>query len=93
MHSPLPLVSRQALERRLTRLEKRLKIPEGERHVCAGKLAKAEDVIVFGSRIRDQRPDTGASSRANVPVAVQVQGPSAVYEYKALLKVRAKSNE
>jgi Fanconi-associated nuclease 1 len=77
-------VSRQALERRLTRLEKRLKIPESECHICAGKLAKAEDTIVFGTRIRDQKTDAGASTR--VPVAVQVQGPTAVYEYKALLK-------
>lgn len=78
-------VARQALERRLTRLEKRLKVPQDQRHACAGKLEKAEDVIVYGTRLREQKSD--AYARANIPVTVQLQGPTAVYEYKALVKV------
>lgn len=49
-------VFRPKLERRLTTLEKRLKIPEEERHVCEGKLEKAAVVEIVGTRVyhRDQ---------------------------------------
>lgn len=50
------LVFRPKLERRLTTLEKRLKVPEEERHVCEGKLDKAAVVEIVGTRVyhRDQ---------------------------------------
>lgn len=39
------------LERRLTRLENKLKIPREERHVCEGSLAKSEANYIEGVRI------------------------------------------
>ncbi|CCM01558.1 uncharacterized protein FIBRA_03617 [Fibroporia radiculosa] len=44
-------VYRPKLERRLTILEKRLKIPEENRHVCEGKLSKAEKIAITGVRV------------------------------------------
>ncbi len=40
------------LERRLTRLENKLKIPKEQRHVCEGGLSKAKDVFIEGSRVK-----------------------------------------
>ena len=50
------LVYRPKLERRLTTLEKRLKVPDEERHVCEAKLEKATVVEIVGTRVyhRDQ---------------------------------------
>ncbi|KAI0372954.1 hypothetical protein BV20DRAFT_1034206 [Pilatotrama ljubarskyi] len=45
------VVFRPMLERRLTILEKRLKIPDDERHECAGGLKRAENVCVEGVRV------------------------------------------
>ncbi|KAI0362440.1 hypothetical protein OH77DRAFT_1515684 [Trametes cingulata] len=45
------VVFRPMLERRLTRLEKRLRVPEEERHECAGGLRKAREVWVVGVRV------------------------------------------
>ncbi|KAI1794637.1 VRR-NUC domain-containing protein [Ganoderma leucocontextum] len=46
------IVFRPMLERRLTRLEKKLKVPPGECHICEGGLKTAKDVYVEGERIR-----------------------------------------
>ncbi|KDQ61078.1 hypothetical protein JAAARDRAFT_571662 [Jaapia argillacea MUCL 33604] len=46
------LIFRPMLERRLTRIEKRLGIPVDERHVCEGKLRKAIEVFVEGTRVK-----------------------------------------
>ena len=45
-------------------------------------------MIIHGTRLRDQKTDN--SDRPNVPVSVQLQGRAAVYEYRALLKVRVR---
>lgn len=45
------LVYRPSLERRLTRLEKKLKLPEHERHVCEATLQTANEVRIFGVRL------------------------------------------
>ncbi|TFY60075.1 hypothetical protein EVJ58_g5377 [Rhodofomes roseus] len=45
------IVFRPKLERRLTTLEKRLKVPEEERHTCEGKLEKAAVVQMTGTRV------------------------------------------
>ncbi|KAH9928150.1 VRR-NUC domain-containing protein [Fomitopsis serialis] len=45
------IVFRPKLERRLTTLEKRLKVPEEERHVCEGRLEKATLVQITGTRV------------------------------------------
>jgi len=42
------------LERRLTRLENRLRLPPDDRHVCVGVLKKCEHVQVLGTRIRSE---------------------------------------
>jgi fanconi-associated nuclease 1 len=39
------------LQRRLTRLEKKLKVPPEERHTNAGQLRKAEETTIEGTRI------------------------------------------
>ncbi|RPD66429.1 hypothetical protein L226DRAFT_479073 [Lentinus tigrinus ALCF2SS1-7] len=57
------IVFRPMLERRLTRLEKRLNIPPENRHICEGSLQKAEDVYVEGVRIR-HREDSLLLDRA-----------------------------
>lgn len=44
-------VFRPMLERRLTRLENRLKIPKEERHICEGSLARPEIVRIEGVRV------------------------------------------
>lgn len=50
------VVYRPKLERRLTTLEKRLKIPDEERHTCQAKLERAIVVEIVGTRVypRDQ---------------------------------------
>ncbi|KAF8582657.1 hypothetical protein K439DRAFT_1413052 [Ramaria rubella] len=45
---------RPRLERRLTRLEKKLKIPMEERHKCDGKLKKAHEVYIEGNRVKNR---------------------------------------
>lgn len=40
------------LERRLTRLENKLKVPKEERHVCEGSLAKSESIRIEGVRVQ-----------------------------------------
>ena len=45
-------VFRPMLVQRLTRLEKRLKVPLEERHVCEGSLQTATEVNVEGVRVR-----------------------------------------
>jgi hypothetical protein len=39
------------LQRRLTRLEKRLNVPPEDRHISAGEMQKAEETTVEGTRI------------------------------------------
>ncbi|KAI0062194.1 hypothetical protein BV25DRAFT_1916125 [Artomyces pyxidatus] len=46
------LVSRPMLERRLTRLEKRLNIAHDLRHTCEGKLQPPQNVKISGDRVR-----------------------------------------
>ncbi|RDX56460.1 hypothetical protein OH76DRAFT_1550917 [Lentinus brumalis] len=57
------IVFRPMLERRLTRLEKKLNIPPEKRHVCEGSLKTAEEVYVEGVRIR-HRADSLLLDRA-----------------------------
>ncbi|KAI0957731.1 hypothetical protein AcW1_006029 [Taiwanofungus camphoratus] len=45
------IVWRPMLERRLTRLESRLKMPMEERHTCLGKLQKADKILIEGVRV------------------------------------------
>ncbi|KAI8989721.1 VRR-NUC domain-containing protein [Trametes punicea] len=45
------IVFRPMLERRLTRLEKRLNVRPSERHECAGRLKAAGQVFVVGERV------------------------------------------
>ncbi|EMD38241.1 hypothetical protein CERSUDRAFT_93772 [Gelatoporia subvermispora B] len=45
------LIFRPKLHRRLTRLEKKLKIPEEERHVCQGDQRKPDKVVLYGTRV------------------------------------------
>ena len=45
-------VFRPMLERRLTRLEKKLRVPPEECHVCEGGLKSATDVYIVGERVR-----------------------------------------
>ena len=66
------VVFRPKLERRLTTLEKRLQIPEAERHTCEGKLQKCNQVLITGVRVYEHtqvlkldsslRPLSGSSS-------------------------------
>lgn len=46
-------VYRPKLERRLTQLEKKLKIPEEERHTCEANLKKPERIFIEGVRVYD----------------------------------------
>ncbi|KAF9817812.1 hypothetical protein IEO21_03154 [Rhodonia placenta] len=46
------IVFRPKLERRLTTLEKRLSVPENDRHICQGKLDKPDEVSISGVRVR-----------------------------------------
>ncbi|KZT57584.1 hypothetical protein CALCODRAFT_452810 [Calocera cornea HHB12733] len=55
------LIYRPSLERRLTRLEKKLEIPESERHTCAGFLRKPTINTISGIRIRTPVPSSGES--------------------------------
>ncbi|KDQ19745.1 hypothetical protein BOTBODRAFT_125157 [Botryobasidium botryosum FD-172 SS1] len=45
------IVYRPGLQRRLTRLENRLKIPDDARHVCDGKLKTPDITVISGRRI------------------------------------------
>ncbi|KAL5489948.1 hypothetical protein ACEPAI_4780 [Sanghuangporus weigelae] len=91
------IVHRQALERRLTRLEKRLKVPLKERHECAGRLKKAAERVITGDRIRQRKSAIGLggtsknANKAVVPVSVQIQGEEAVRRHlDQMKKERAK---
>ena len=83
---------RQALERRLTRLEKRLKVPIKERHECVGRLKKAAERVIIGERVRQRGSVVGLgktsknANKAVVPVSVQIQGEEAVRRHLDLLK-------
>ncbi|KAH8117012.1 VRR-NUC domain-containing protein [Phellopilus nigrolimitatus] len=78
------IVSRQALEHRLSRLEKRLRVPLKKRHDCVGKLQKAVETKITGERVR-QRSALGkiekVANKAAVPVSVQIQGEEAVRKH------------
>ena len=92
------LVQRQALQQRLSRLEKRLKVPKKDRHECAGKLKKADEELVLGIRVR-KRADSVAIDKTSkvvngaqvvqchVPISVQLQGKHAVQAHEEALKV------
>ncbi|KAL5511287.1 hypothetical protein ACEPAH_4503 [Sanghuangporus vaninii] len=91
------IVHRQALERRLTRLEMRLKVPLKERHECAGRLKKAAERVITGDRIRQRKSAIGLggtsknANKAAVPVSVQIQGEEAVRRHlDQMKKERAK---
>ncbi|EJD02252.1 uncharacterized protein FOMMEDRAFT_147288 [Fomitiporia mediterranea MF3/22] len=91
------IVSRQSLERRLSRLENRLKIPVKNRHECVGRLKKAAEVKITGERVRQRRAGiafdkTGkVNNKAVVPVSIQMQGEDAVRKHlDQLKKERAK---
>ncbi|KAI0822847.1 VRR-NUC domain-containing protein [Trametes gibbosa] len=56
------VVFRPMLERRLTALEKRLGVPEAEKHRCVGRLEKAEPVWVRGVRV-DRRMELDGAGR------------------------------
>ncbi|KLO19274.1 hypothetical protein SCHPADRAFT_924671 [Schizopora paradoxa] len=86
------IVQRQALEHRLTRLEKQLKLPKAERHECEGKLEKAEEILVMGMRVYKD-PTIVVTDKTKkyinnaqvvdcqVPVAVQLLGKDAVRKH------------
>lgn len=50
-------VYRPSLTRRLTRLEKQLKLRPDECHVCEGELKTCETVVLAAKRIRPRGPD------------------------------------
>ena len=81
------------MEHRLTRLEKRLKIPMKDRHDCVGKLQKAVETKIVGERIRHRKngvahDKTGkVVNRAVIPVSVQIQGEDAVRKHLDQVKV------
>lgn len=89
---------RQALQHRLSRLEKQLKVPKAERHECERKLEKAEEILVMGVRVRKD-PDSIVADKTNkfvnnaqvvdcqVPVAVQLLGKEAVRKHNEALMV------
>lgn len=54
-------VYRPMLVRRLVCIEKKLKIPPGERHRCEGKLLKSEEIYMEGVRVRKMSEDFVAS--------------------------------
>lgn len=51
----LLIVLRPRLQKRLARIEKQLKIPEEDRHICEATLRKATEVTVQGERIYAKR--------------------------------------
>ena len=86
------VVFRQALEARLSRLEKRLKVPSKERHKCIGRLNKAPELKITGERIWKHRgvalDKTGKiNNKAIVPISVQIQGEEAVQKHLDQMKV------
>ena len=87
---------RQSLAHRLFRLEKRLKVPENERHECIGKLQKAAESKIIGERIRRPKGIVALDKTANVlnkthvPVSVQIQGEVAVKKHIEAMKVSEK---
>ena len=85
-------VNRQALEARLVRLEKRLKVPAKERHQCVGRLKKAPELKIIGERVWKHKgvaldKTSKVNNRAAVPVSVQMQGEEAVQKHLDQLKV------
>ncbi|GBE81686.1 hypothetical protein SCP_0400570 [Sparassis crispa] len=74
------IVFRPMLERRLTKLENRLKIPPEDRHVCEGKLEKAAEVYVEGVRVL-HRGTSMVIDRAGRP---KVPNESGVFTQAAL---------
>lgn len=87
-----PVVNRHALEARLSRLEKRLKVPVKERHRCVGRLKKAPELKIIGERVYKHRgvalDKTGKiNNKAIVPVSVQIQGEEAVQKHLDRFKV------
>lgn len=88
------LVNRQALEGRLSRLEKRLKVPAKERHQCVGRLKKAPELKIVGERVKRHKgvaldSANKINNRAVVPISVQMQGTEAVRRHLDQLKVRS----
>ena len=51
---PFHSVYRPRLERRLTRLEKRLNVPINERHECDGQIKKARELFIEGVRVKNR---------------------------------------
>ncbi|KAI0333539.1 hypothetical protein GY45DRAFT_1344002 [Cubamyces sp. BRFM 1775] len=64
------IVFRPMLERRLTRLEKRLDVPLEERHECAGRLKAAGKVFVQGERV-DRRLHLDEAGRVVISTALE----------------------
>ena len=67
-------VFRPMLERRLTRLEKRLKVPLGECHICEGGLKSATDVYIEGQRVRPSGIHLGTDLRVVTKGTGHMQG-------------------
>ena len=67
-------VFRPMLERRLTRLEKRLKVPLGKCHICEGGLKSATDVYIEGQRVRPSGIHLGTDLRVVTKGTGHVQG-------------------
>ena len=86
------LVNRQALEARLFRLEKRLKVPAKERHQCVARLKKAPESKIIGERVSKHKgvaldKTSKVNNKAIVPVSVQMHGEEAVQKHLDQLKV------
>ena len=60
------IVYRPKLRRRLQTLEKRLQMPEDERHVCDARLEPPKELYIRGDRIRDKIDTMGKLVRAGV---------------------------
>jgi fanconi-associated nuclease 1 len=76
-------VFRPRLERRLTTLEKRLNIPEEERHTSAAVLEKAEELTIQGERIREPTADLHLDAQGR-PITIRPAG-------QTIIDVRASS--
>jgi Fanconi-associated nuclease 1 len=63
-YSPVFQVYRPSLERRLTRLEIRLKVPEAERHICEGYLQQPETTTLKGRRFYEKRSSVVSTTGA-----------------------------
>lgn len=75
------LVYRAKLLRRLTKLERKLKVPPEERHICTASLDKAEDIFIEGTRIWQSAASlcldsTGRVVKPTMPLPTSAEAPN-----------------